>query len=320
MTADQCAAAEAYPRAVPGAFFPKMVLLLSILALADTGRAYHVTLAPAESLYVTDVGTGPVVVLVPGLFGAAYGFRHVLPRLADEGFRAIVVEPLGIGNSARPRRADYSQVAQANRVAAVLGHLGIESAVVVGHSAGASIAYRLAVRHPGLVRAVISIDAGPVDGAVSPATRRYATFAPWVKWLGGVKLMRRQIRKSLVAASSDTTWITEDVINGYTAGAAADLDAMLLSFMAMAAAREPEKLKPRLGEIRAPVLLLVGGAKHAAAPSKDDVALLRRSVSLFAVDTIPGVGHYIQEERPEAVIAAIVRVGRDWSREAATTH
>lgn len=296
-----------------------MILLLSLVVLADTGRAYHVPLAGAESLYVTEVGTGPAVVLVPGLFGAAFGFRHVLPRLAEEGFRAIVIEPLGIGNSARPRRADYSQSAQANRIAAVLEQLAIDHAIVVGHSAGASIAFRLAQRRPELVHAVISIDAGPVDGAVSPATRRYARYAPWVKWLGGAKLMRRQIRKSLVAASSDTTWITDDVINGYTAGAAADLDAMLLSFMAMAAAREPEKLKPHLGEIRASVLLLVGGAKHSAAPSRDDVTLLGRTLTTFAVDTVPGVGHYIQEERPEAVIAAVVRVGRG-PREATTAH
>lgn len=287
------------------------MLLLALLTLADTSRTYAVPVAPAESLSVTEVGSGPAVVFIPGFFGAAFGFRHVLPDLARHGYRAIVIEPLGIGNSARPRRANYSQFAQAGRVMAVLDSLKVGHAIIVGHSAGASIAFRMAHRRPDLVRAVISIDAGPVDGGVSPGTRRYAAYAPWVKWLGGVKLVRRQIRKALVAASSDTTWITDEVINGYTAGAAADLDATLLSMLAMGAAKEPERLKPHLGEIRAPVLLLVGGAKHAAAPSRDDLALLQRSIPIFAVDTVPGVGHYIQEERPEAVVAAIRKVGKE---------
>src|SRR5262249_23717387 len=76
-----------------------VLLLLSILVSGDSGRAYHVSVARAESLYVTEVGSGQPVVLIPGLFGAAYGFRHVLPGLAGAGYRAIVIEPLGIGNS-----------------------------------------------------------------------------------------------------------------------------------------------------------------------------------------------------------------------------
>ncbi len=285
-----------------------MLLLLVALVGADTGRAYHVPVAGAESLYVTDIGHGPPVVLVPGLFGAAYGFRHLVPRLAQEGYRAIVIEPLGIGRSARPERADYSQTAQADRLATVLDVLGLSGAIVVGHSAGVPIALRLAYRRPDLVGAAVIIDAGAVEGAATPGVRRYAAFAPWVKWLGGVKLVRRKIRGALIDASRDTTWITDEVINGYTAGAAADLDATLKVFLAIAAAREPEKLRPHLGEIDVPVLMLVGGAKHGAAPSRDDVALLRRSLAQFTVDTIPDVGHFIQEEQPEAVIAAIRRV------------
>src|SRR5687768_16902082 len=180
-----------------------MLLLFSLLVLADTGRTYHVTLARAESLYVSGVGTGPAVVLVPGMFGAAYGFRHVLPRLVGQGYRAIVIEPLGIGNSARPRKADYSQGAQADRLVAVLEHMGVSGALVVGHSVGASIAFRMAYLRPDLVGGVVSIDAGAVDGA-GAGTRRYALFAPWIKWLGGVKLIRKKIRTALVESSRDT--------------------------------------------------------------------------------------------------------------------
>src|SRR5215213_3303729 len=79
-----------------------------------------VPVAPAESLRVTAAGTGSVVVLLPGLFGSAFGYRHLLALLPAAGYRAVVIEPLGIGGSPRPRGADYSLTAQAERIAAAL--------------------------------------------------------------------------------------------------------------------------------------------------------------------------------------------------------
>lgn len=286
------------------------LLLLAVLALSDTSRTYTVRLPKSESLSVTESGSGPAVVLIPGLFGAAYGFRHVIPRLADSGYRVIVVEPLGIGNSAKPRRADYSQHAQSARLIAVLDSVKVSEAIIVGHSAAASIAFRMAYRKPGLVKGVVAIDAGALEDA-SAGARPYAAFVPWIKWLGGIKLIRRKIRESLIASAGDTTWITDEVISGYTAGAAANLDGTLLAFLAMGSSKEPEKLKPRMPEIRVPVVLLLAGAQHNAAPSREDVAFLARTLPAFSVDTVPGSGHYVQEERPAAVIAAVRRLAKE---------
>lgn len=74
------------------------------------------------------------MVLVPGLFGSAYAFRRIVPQLVAAGYLAIVVEPLGIGGSERPARADYSLTAQADRIAAVLDSLRVRGAIVVAHS------------------------------------------------------------------------------------------------------------------------------------------------------------------------------------------
>src|SRR2546428_3262418 len=129
--------------------------LLALLLLADTSRAFSIALAPAESVRVTVGGAADPVVLIPGWFGSAFGYRSVLPRLVDAGYRTIVIEPLGIGTSALPEHADYSLTGQADRVAAALDRLGASDAIVVAHSVGAAIAYRLAYRRaghgPGLV-------------------------------------------------------------------------------------------------------------------------------------------------------------------------
>jgi pimeloyl-ACP methyl ester carboxylesterase len=285
-----------------------MLLFTLFMVLADSTRAYAVPVARAESLWVTDAGEGTPVVLIPGIFGAAYGYRQVVPLLTERGYRAIVIEPLGIGQSAKPERANYSLEAQSERFEAVLEYLGLAGAILVAHSTNASIAYRLAYRRPDLVSGVVSLEGGPAERATTSGFRRAMTFVPWIKWFGGVKRVRSQVRKGLIKASGDTTWVTEAVVDGYTAAARADLDATLKAFLAMAASKEPKKLQPHLADIRCPVWLLLGGAPHDAGPSVQEVATLRLGLARLSVDTIPGVGHYIQEERPEAVVWAVNRV------------
>ena len=104
-------------------------------------------------------------------------------------------------------------------------------------------------------------------------------------------------------------------MNGYTAAATTDLDATLKAYLAMARAREPERLEPHLAAIRCPVLLLLGGASHDAGPSAADIAMLAERLETFAMDTVPGAGHFLYEERPDAVVSAVHRVsGRAGAR------
>src|SRR5438477_3291183 len=248
--------------------------LLVVLLLADTSRAFSIALAPAESVWVTVEGVGDPVVLIPGLFGSAFGYRSVLPRLVDAGYRTIVIEPLGIGTSARPEHADYSLTAQADRVAAALDRLGVGDAIVVAHSVGAAIAYRLGYRRPDLVRGIVSLDGGPAEAATTRGFRRAIELAPWIKLFGGERLVRAKVRRGLIAASGDTTWVTDQVVAGYTAGAARDLAGTLKAYLAMAQARESDRLAPHLGEIRCPVRLVVGTAGRRSGVSPQEVATL----------------------------------------------
>src|SRR2546426_238616 len=217
--------------------------LLAFLALADSAQAFPVVLSPAESLQVTVAGAaaGKPVVLVPGLFGSAFTYRNVIPRLTAAGYRAIVIEPLGVGGSGRPERTDYSLTAQADRLAATLDRLGVARAMVVAHSTTASMAYRLAYRRPDLVRGIVSIEGGPVEVLATSGMRRAMELAPWIKLFGGVRLVRKAIRKNLVAVSGDASWVSDSVVDGYTVGAAGDLDGTLKAVIAMARARGPAR-------------------------------------------------------------------------------
>jgi len=266
----------------------------------------YVVVAPAETMHVEAwSGTGRPVAVIPGLFGASFTFRKVLPLLAARGFRPIVIEPLGTGFSSRPPKADYSLAAQAHRMAAVLDSLGSGPVLVLAHSLGAAMAFRLAVDRPDLIRGIVSLEGGPTEEATTPMFRSAMRYLPWVKLLGGINLVRRKVRGMLLDSSGDPSWVTDGIVLGYTLGEARDFNATLKTFLAMSRAREPAKLAPRLGDIKCPVTLIVGTAQHDGDVPPQEVALMSHAIRSFTVDSQQGAGHYLQEERPAAVVAAL---------------
>jgi len=271
----------------------------------------YVVVAPAETVHVEAwPGTGRPVVLVPGLFGGAFTFRKVVPLLVAQGFRPIVIEPLGTGFSSRPEKADYSLNAQSVRLAAVLDSLHVGPALVLAHSLGAAMAFRLALDRPDLVRGIVSIEGGPTEEATTPTFRSAMRYLPWVKLFGGIKLIRRKIRGMLLDASGDQSWVTDGIVLSYTVGEARNFDATLKAFLAMSRAREPAKLGPRLSAIACPVTLVVGTARHDGDVPPQEVAQMTHAIVSFEVDSERGAGHYLQEERPAAVVSALERLAQ----------
>ena len=288
-----------------------VVSLAVILAQAAPAAAQerHIEVAPGERLRVVEAGSGAPVVLIPGLFGSAFGFRKLVEPLVDSGHRVLVVEPLGIGGSAKPEQADYSLTAQADRIAAVLQSLELDPAVVVAHSVGASMAFRLAARHPERVRAIVSLDGGPAEAAATPGFRRAMSFAFLIKLFGGVKRIQGMVRSTLKERSADPAWVTDEVVTGYMSAGAGDLDGTLTAFRRMAKAPEPQQLRPRLSEVRCPVRLVIGTATREGGISDAEIALLQERLPDFSIDRVEGAGHFVFEEHPQAVVAAVLSVG-----------
>lgn len=287
-----------------------LAVALGLLGPLDTTAVVRdIPVARGEVLRTTSVGSGRPVVLIPGLFGAAFGYRRIVGPLAGLGYRAIVVEPLGFGWSAHPRRANYSLTAQTARVAAVLDSLGIRQALIIAHSTGASIALRLAYDRPDLVEGILSIDGGPAETAATPGLRRAMRFGGMLtKALLQPDAFRGEVRREIVANSSDTSWVTPEVVAGYTEGATADLSGAIDAWQGMAQSVESESLLARLGDCKVPVRLLVGAVPHQSGVGAEQIALLAQRLPDFSVDSVPGSGQYIQEEQPAAVLAALEKL------------
>ena len=293
------------------------MLLLQLLALArlagppDSAVVRDIGVAPGEVLRTTSIGRGPTVVLIPGMFGAAFGYRAVTGALAGQGYRCIVVEPLGYGWSSHPKKADYSFTAQTRRVGDALDSLGVVRALVVAQSSGASIALRLGLARPSLVSGILSIDGGPAESPSTPGLRKAFRLGGFVAKLAmSQSRLRHDVRREIVRNSGDTTWVTDAVIRQYTAGQTADLHGSIDAFQRMSQSKQPEPLDDALQRFTGPVRLLVGGVEHPAEVPEAQRELLRERLTDFAADTVPGSGQYINEEQPKVVVAAVAELRR----------
>lgn len=288
-----------------------LAVLAAVPSRAEDVIGWCLGVAPNECVQVTISGAGPDVVLIPGLFGSAFSFRRLIALLANGGYRTLVIEPLGVGNSARPGKADYSLTRQADRVQTALETLDVKGAVVVSHSVGTSIALRLAYRHPERILAVVSIEGGVAEEVATPGFRRAMKLAPLIKLFGAGRIIRGKVRDMLIERSGDPSWVTEEIVRGYSAGPTRDTGATLSAFSQMSRAKEPESLAPRLGEVRCPVRLVLGEAPHVGGPSEAEIQTLERGLKSFGIVRVPRVGHYIFEEAPAAVVAVVASVAPD---------
>src|SRR3712207_194537 len=96
-------------------------------------------------LYYEETGSGPPLLLIAGLGGNTLGWVMLLPALAQH-FRVIAFDNRGAGRSSAPP-GPYTTRQMADDAAALLAHLGIERAHVLGLSLGGMIAQELALAH-----------------------------------------------------------------------------------------------------------------------------------------------------------------------------
>ncbi|MEU2563079.1 alpha/beta hydrolase [Streptomyces longispororuber] len=245
----------------------------------------------------TGPGSGPPLVLLHGGFldhrmwddqVASFARRH----------RVIAPDTRGHGGSANasvPFR-------QTDDLAALLRHLDVGPAVVVGLSMGAGIAVDTALEHPGLVGALVVVGAGTSEPAYED---------PWA--------LAVQAEWARAAAAGDAAAFV-DATMLYAAGPHRTLDEvdpdvvrrlreMTERTVAKHAGDEPQLLVPvtdtwaRAARLRLPVLAVTGDLD-----GPDNIAMaerLARSVPGSRTATVEGTAHYPNMERPEAFDAVL---------------
>lgn len=111
------------------------------------------------ALKVVDMGTGQAVVMIHGFGDSAYCYHKNVQALLDSGFRVILVEQPGLGQSDIPPQPYTCSVEnQAEAIRTALDNLGMDRFLLVGHSMGGGIALYLATHYPQRIGKVICID------------------------------------------------------------------------------------------------------------------------------------------------------------------
>ena len=107
------------------------------------------------NLNIAEQGNGPLVLLLHGFPESWFSWRHQFGPLAEAGFHAVAPDMRGYGESDKPKEiAGYNQVEVVNDIVGLIPALGYESAIVIGHDWGAPTAWSCALNHPGQVSAV----------------------------------------------------------------------------------------------------------------------------------------------------------------------
>ena len=146
--------------------------MIGVMANKENGRLIEVN---GISLYVEEHGEGDPVLLLHGWPDSARLWRHQVPFLAAHGYRVITPDLRGFGRSERPAEvAAYRLRNVVADVSALLDHLGIETAYVVGHDWGAAVAWLTAILAPARVRKLTAIS---VPHPFAPPTLRQYEMA-----------------------------------------------------------------------------------------------------------------------------------------------
>ncbi|MGW0906927.1 alpha/beta fold hydrolase [Streptomyces sp. NPDC002853] len=113
---------------------------------------------PGGRIHLVEQGTGPLVLLVHGFPESWYSWRHQMPVLAEAGFRAVAIDVRGYGRSSKPREVDaYRMTAHVADNIGVVRALGEETATIVGHDWGSTIAANSALLRPDVFAAVAQL-------------------------------------------------------------------------------------------------------------------------------------------------------------------
>jgi pimeloyl-ACP methyl ester carboxylesterase len=240
-------------------------------------------------------GTGPLVLLVPGLGDLRATYRLLAPRLTAAGYRVATVDLRGHGDSDASFPA-YGDEPTATDIAAIIDALG-GPAVVVGNSMAAAAGVLVAAAQPELVRGLVLIGPFVRVPRVGAATRLMTRLAMTPAW----------------AATAWNAYLPKL----YAGARPADFDAYRRRIVSalrrpgyarafVKTARTTHAAAERaLGEVRAPVLVVMGDRDPDFPDPRHEAAWIAEQLH-GRVAVIGDAGHYPQSQQPDAVAAAII--------------
>jgi 3-oxoadipate enol-lactonase len=237
-------------------------------------------------------GEGRPLFLLHSLLSDRASFDAVVPELS-KSFRVIVPELPGFGRS---HAVTGGLAAVADRMAeAVKDAAGAEDAIVLGNGYGGFVALQMAIRHPGIASRFVLADCGAAFSEPGRQAFRNMAAASKAKGLAAITdvAMRRLFAPEFQAAHPDL------MADRRAAFLCTDLDVFCAACDALAGL----DLRPELGKVKAPVLVLVGEHDEATPPPMSHE--LAAGLPQAHLEIIPGCAHVPQLQSPNLFLDVI---------------
>lgn len=255
-----------------------------------------------QPVFVQDSGPreAPVVLLLHGFGASLQAWDDWAPAL-EKNLRVLRIDIPGFGLSGPAVNQDYSDAADVARVIAVMDQLGVQQVIVTGHSMGGRIAWNLAAAHPERVSQLVLLSP---DGFPDPNAKSDKTYeVPALLGLLPYSLPKWALRMGGVApAFADDSQLTPQMMQRYhDMMLAPGVRTALLERMRQTRNSDPVA---RLQSITVPTLL-IWGEKDAFIPVGNAQDYLKAMPQAKLV-TLPGVGHVLHEEAPQASVQVVL--------------
>lgn len=128
-------------------------------AMPDNSRTVSVN---GIEMFLREQGAGPLVLLCHGWPELSYSWRHQIPTLAAAGFHVAAPDMRGFGRTSAPREIDaYSIFDLVGDMVALVSALGHSRAAIVGHDWGAPVAWHAAMFRPDVFTSVAGLSVPP---------------------------------------------------------------------------------------------------------------------------------------------------------------
>src|SRR4029453_14467109 len=263
-------------------------------------------------LHAVTGGHGPPLLLVHGWPQTWYQWRMVMPALARD-FQVVAVDQRGIGLSDKPQDG-YDTGTLAGDLVALMEALGHQRFALYGTDTGMPIAYALAADHPERLERLVVSEAPPPGIPPSPPLLLPPPLNARL-WHLAFNQLPAEVNEALVRgreavffgaeldASAGTNKLPTDAVSYYIDRLAADPDALRGSFEIYRAfptiTAQNEQRKTR----RLPMpVLAIGGEQSSGAMVGELMQLVADDVQTLV---IPGCGHWVAEQAPEELLAAL---------------
>lgn len=257
-------------------------------------------------LYYEVQGDGAPLVLISGLGYPRWQWHRMVPYL-EEHFQVITFDNRGVGQSDKPA-GPYTASMLAKDVMGLLDTLGIDKAIVMGHSMGGFIAQAIALEYPERVSKLILASTnfgGPRHVPVTPEAMAVLSDVksdPLTRLRNGIVISTApgfaERQPELLQQWLDWRAANPLDIPGYQAQLGIGV-----ALLAEAAAFEA-----KLPNVSAPTLILFGAHDKVVPPANAD--LLAKQIAGSQIRILPDAGHFFPLEVPEEAAQVIIQFSK----------